>query len=364
MRISVPQDEINSVMSIALRAISSRSILPVLSGVKLSIEGETLYLSATDLEITLHCSVPVSVEQKGQAVLPAKLLGEAIKNLPPEPITLEMDHDEGQAILECGKARYTIKGLPLEDYPQLPDASLEESLRLSGDAVSEAIRQVIKAVGRDEARPTLSGVLFSISGESMKIVATDSYRLAVKELAIVEAKEDVNVIVPSRAVEELGKLTGEEEIRFSAGENQISFKAGDVTLVSRLIEGQFPKYEQLIPEERETRLSFNKDNLIEAIKRVSVVAPSNAIVRMVVSDSSIVVSAHATDIGHAQDEVECSVVGEGLEIAFSAQYLLDGLAALQGNSATMDLISPLKPAVIRSEGKEDYLYLIMPIRLS
>lgn len=364
MRIKVSQEELSSVLSIALRSISARSILPVLSGVKLAAENNSLRVSATDLEITLHCVAEVKVEEVGKAILPAKLLNEVVKNLPAGSVELLMDHEAGQATISCERARYSINGLPLEDYPQLPESALSNPIEIEGEVLSEAIRQVIKAVGRDEARPTLGGVLFSISDRTMKIVATDSYRLAVKEIMLGGPANEISVIVPARAVEELGKLTGADRITMSAGENQIFFKAGEIELISRLIEGQFPPYERLLPPDWETRVTFNKEAMISAIKRVSVINPNNPIVRCVVDGSGIKLNAFAQDVGSAEDEVECSLEGNGIEIAFNAQYFTDGLAAAQGSEVFLEMTSPLKPALLKSQEKTDYLYLIMPIRLS
>lgn len=364
MRIKSPQADLNSAISIALRAVSSRSILPILSGVRLSTEDGRLQVAATDLEITLECSIEVTTTDKGKAILPARILGEAVKGLPNEEVELSIDHDAGQAEIACGKTRYEIKSMPLEDYPQLPAMENGKTLTVIGEALSEAIRQVIKAVSRDEARPTLGGVLVSIADGSMNMVATDSYRLAVKGLDIEGEAGDIEIIIPARAVEELGRLTGEDKIEMGCGENQVHFKAGEVSLVSRLIEGQFPKYEQLLPDSWNTRVKFEADELASAIKRVAILSSSSAIVRFVVGGNSIKVRTYAQDVGSAEDEAECTIEGDPIETAFNAQYIIDGLAAVQGGPATIEFTSPLKPAVLRPAGQDDYLYLIMPVRLS
>ncbi|MCL5291123.1 MAG: DNA polymerase III subunit beta [Actinobacteria bacterium] len=364
MRIKVSQEELNSAVSIALRAISMRSILPILSGARLVVNEGKLNISATDLDITLHCSIAVNVEEEGRAVIPAKLLGEAVKSLPSSMVDLSVDNNDGQASISCENAHYVIKTMPLEDYPQLPESDMKGAIRLSGEVLSEAIRQVIKAVGRDEARPTLGGVLFTANGEKMKMVSTDSYRLAVKEINTEGGEGELELIIPGRAVEELGKLTGEDSISMNVGDGQVFYKAGETELISRLIEGQFPKYEQLLPNEWATRVRFDKEMMISAIKRISVISPTTAIVRVVIDGDVMKFNSYAQDIGSADDEVRCTTEGEKVEIAFNAQYLLDGLTAVRGSEAYIEMSSPIKPAVIKSTDKQDYIYLIMPIRLS
>ncbi len=364
MKISVSQSELASAISISSRAVSPSSILPILSGAKIVVEKDFAYISATDLEITIHSATPAKIEEEGKTVIPARLLADVVKSVPEGQLRITADHGEGQVLIECGKIKYNIKELPIEDYPQLPEWRGNESITLTGGSLSEAIRSIIKSAGRDEARPVLSGVFMAAGDQKLRLVATDSYRLAEKEVDIKSGKGEFEVIVPARAMEELGRLSGVEEVEVEVGENRVGFKAGEAVLISRLIEGQYPKYKQLIPESHETALTFDREQMLAAVKRVALVSPSNAIVRAEIKKGSVRINASAQDVGYAEDSVECEVEGNSMEIAFNAQYLIDGLAAISDKRAKMELTAPAKPAVIKPEKDARFTYLLMPVKLS
>lgn len=363
MKITVSQSDLISAILVSSRAVSSSGILPILAGAKIVADKGSVFVSATDLEVTIHCVAPARVEKEGKTVIPARLLSDAVKSMSEGSVEMSADHAEGQAFIRCGKTKYNIKELPIEDYPQLPEWQGDEKITLTGAALSEAIRSVIKAVGRDEARPVLSGVYMAASGGKLRLVATDSYRLAEKETDIDEVEEEFEVIVPARAMEEVGRICGVEEVKLEIGENKVGFKAGDVVMISRLIEGQYPKYKQLIPTSCESRVIFDREEMIAAVKRVALLSPLSAIVKAEINKGAVKLNAAAQDVGSAEDVVECKVEGKSMEIAFNARYIIDGLSSISDKTAHLELTAPEKPALLKPENDSGFTYLVMPVKL-
>ena len=350
------------------RAVAPRTTLPILSNVLFEVEGDQLHLVATDLEMSMECRLPVQEAQAGAVTIPAKVLSEVVGSLPDANVHLSTD--ERQVLtLTCEKSRYSIHGLPAEEFPQPPQVGEGISFEVSQQEVRQMVRRTCFAASADETRAVLTGMLLAWDGQQLKMVATDTHRLAVDSLAV-EGKVDheVAVIVPGRALRELERnLSAADEearLRVQVGENQIQFLFGQFSLVSRLIEGQFPSYERVIPESTEKSLSVDREGFLSALRRAAIVARAEANkVILRTQDNVLTVEAESADIGRAHEELSAEYGGDPIEIAFNADYLISMLAETEAERITLGLTGPLNPGLIRLVGDESYLYVVMPMQL-
>lgn len=364
MRFTVARGEFLDSLSAASRGLSSRSTLPILSGILASSRGDEVVLQATDLEISVKSVVGANVEKEGQAVLPGKLLADIVRSLPEAAVTVSLDGEV--ASISCQQSSFTVKTLPAEDFPKFPEVSEETQIDVPTKVLSSVAPKVSKAVSRDETRPVLTGVLVVVDGPSLRMVATDSYRLAVKEIILEKSGPQIEVVVPGKALDEVVRLsTGTESVHMGVAENQVSFSFGSTTFVTRRIEGTFPNYRQLIPKETETTVSVGREDLHSAVKRVSLLAQQNTPLRLTVSteDQTLSLSATTQDIGDASEDLMVSSSGPDVEIAFNHAFLADGLSSTDSENVSLEIVSPLKPGVIRAKEDEGFLYLLMPVRL-
>jgi DNA polymerase-3 subunit beta len=305
------------------------------------------------------------VEAEGRAVLPGRLFADIVRNMPEAAISVALEKD--LAVISGATASFTVKTLPADDFPKFPTVSVDKRVSLPSAVMTSVVKQVSRAVSRDETRAILTGVLLSVEGPLVRMVATDSYRLAVREAELEGAAENIEVVVPGKALEEVTKLLGgAEKVEMGVSENQIVFEFGDTTFVTRRIEGSFPNYRQLIPKEKETIVTVPSEELVAAVKRVSLMAQHNTPLRLSVQseDQTLSLSATTQDVGEASEDLMAKVEGPDVEIAFNHSFLMDGLASIGSEDTTVEIVSPLKPGVFRPAGSEDYLYLLMPVRLS
>jgi DNA polymerase-3 subunit beta len=318
-------------------------------------------LTTTDLEVSAQLVMPVQVQEDGPALVPARLLADMVKSLPQAPV--EFEADQGQARLRCAAFEGNIRLLPAEDFPAWQEPT-GTKVTLDAMKFAEAVGQVARAASRDEARPTLTGVLLEVSREGITLVATDSYRLALRDLTATSIGES-QALVPERALTEAGRAAaGEEkgEIELVLDQSQVSFRIGALTLTSRLIEGQFPNYRQLLPDGYESLLMVSRQQLLDAVRRVGLLARENTPVRMEFNALGVRLSSSSPDLGEAVEAVEARYEGEDITVAFNPQYLADGLAAAPGEAIRLEIKDGLKPGVVRGEGSE-FTYLVMPVRL-
>jgi DNA polymerase-3 subunit beta len=320
-----------------------------------------LQLLTTDLEVSTEVRVAVDVREEGSALVPARLMAEMVKSLSPDAV--EFESDGAQARVVCRSFEGTLRCLPAEDFPSLREP---EGIRVTVESVAfaEAAAQVVKAASRDEARPILTGVLLEVNREGLTMVATDSYRLAIRELRATGDGE-ARALIPERALSEAGRTAAGEEkgnVAIVLGESQAAFAIGEWRLTSRLIEGEFPNYRQLIPEPGANRLAAPRQQLLEAVRRVGLLARENSPVRMELNRLGARLTSSSPDLGGAVEAVEAEYQGEEITIAFNPNYLGDGLAGAVGERVKIELRDGLKPAVVRGEGDE-FTYLVMPIRL-
>jgi len=364
MKLSIARSELLDALSVVSKGMSARSTLPILSGVLFSAEDGEIRLQATDLEISVRHDAPALVESEGQIVLPGKLLTDIVRSLPEAAVTIETEGD--MALVRCQQASFTLKTLNPADFPKFPEVSVDKSVILPSGVMSAVVRQVSRAVSRDETRAILTGVLLVIEGPSMRMVATDSYRLAVSEVVLEKpAGEDIEVVVPGRALEEVTRLSGSGDISLGVSENQIVFSAGATVFITRRIEGTFPNYKQLIPKEPGTTVQVPCEEIVSAVKRVSLMALHNTPLRLSVNaeDQTLSLSATTQDVGDASEDLMAKVEGEAVEIAFNHAFLMDGLGSVSGETVKLEIQNSLKPGLIRSVGDEGFLYLLMPVRL-
>lgn len=365
MKLSIARSELLDALSVVGKGLSARSTLPILSGILVTAAEGEVHLQATDLEVSVKHSAPALLEDQGQAVLPGKLLTDIVRSLPEAAVTIETDGDT--AHVRCQQSSFTLKTLSPADFPKFPEVSVEKTVSLPASVVSGIVKQVSRAVSRDETRAILTGILLVIEGPSIRMVATDSYRLAVSETVLESSSgEDVEVVVPGRALEEVTRLASSgDTVTLGVSENQIVFSFGSTVFVTRRIEGTFPNYRQLIPKEPGTVVEVSSEEVVSAVKRVSLMALHNTPLRLSVNvdDQTLSLSATTQDVGDASEDLMVKAEGEAVEIAFNHAFLMDGLGSTSAELVKFEVQSPLKPGLIRSVGDDGFLYLLMPVRL-
>ena len=368
MKFSVPCEQFVSSLGVAARGVSTRSAIQTLSGVLIRVEDGRVELQATDMELGIRVSLSASTERDGEAVVPGRLLLDVVRSLPKDELTLEYRSSQQDVEVVSGTARFHLRTLPREDFPNLPEPSAG-GMSVPSAAFVETINRVARSASRDETRPHLTGVLVSASGQELRMVATDSYRLSVKETSLERALDgDLEANVPARTLQELGRIagaeTGESGIEVTALENQVVFRVGDTVLSSRLVEGRFPNYRQLLPESFEHELRLSTAEILEVVRRISLLAQKNAPLRLAFSEGALEVSAQTPDVGEASESLPVPFSGEPLEIGFNPEFLRDGLESAESEELVLKLISPLRPGLIQSGDEGGFTYLVMPIRLN
>ena len=361
MKFRCDRDALSEALQTVQRAVSSRPGIPALTGVMMSASGTELVLATTDLEVSARLRLEVQVREEGVALVPARLLAEMVKSFEQAPVDFEAEG--GQARIVCSNYQGTVRCLPAEDFPALQEpGGIRVVVRAS--ELAAGVSQVARAASRDEARPILTGVLLEIGREGVTMVATDSYRLAVRELTAT-AEGEAKALVPERALSEAGRGAGADEkgeAELLVDQSQVAFRTGPLTLTSRLIEGEFPNYRQLLPERYENRLNASRQQLLDAVRRVGLLARESSPVKLEFNALGVRLSSSSPDLGGAIEVVEAKYEGEDLTGAFNPGYLIDGLSATAGDRVEIEIRDGLKPAVLRGEG-ESFLYLVMPVRL-
>jgi DNA polymerase-3 subunit beta len=369
MKLSLSAAELLTQLQTTTRVASARSAVQALSGVMISAaEGSNPELLATDMEIGLRVPLAAEVARPGSAVLPARLLLDVARSLPSRDLTMELRNAEQDVEIICGPTTFHLRTLRAEDFPTLPSPAAETRVELPAAAFVQTVNRVARSASRDETRPVLTGILMSASGQELRMVATDSYRLSVKETALESPLQgSLEANVPARALQELVRIAQQapsDSIAVSVGQNQAIFELGEVVLSSRLIDGQFPNYRQLLPESVEHELRVSSAELTDVVRRISLLAQKNAPLRLSFSEGTLTVSAQTPDVGEASEAIPVPFHGEAFEIGFNPEFLRDGLESIESDELVLKLISPLRPGLIESPDSGDFVYLIMPIRLN
>jgi DNA polymerase-3 subunit beta len=368
VKISLERDAFLSQLQTVTRVASTRSATQALSGVQLVAADSTCELRATDTEVSLRVPLEADVERKGTVILPARLLVDVVRSLPSKRVSLELRSAERDVEIVSGNATFDIRTLHADDFPPFPEPDPATAVALPTEAFVNTIVKVAGSASHDETRPVLTGILVSASGSEVTMVATDSYRLSVKETTLaVSLPSAFEVNVPARALQELSRIashSAEEELTISVRQNQVVFVLGQVVLSSRLIDGQFPNYRQLLPESFEHELRISGSELRDIVRRISLLAQKNAPLRLAFSSGELTVSSQTPDVGQARESLPVAFQGDPLEIGFNPEFLRAGLEAIEEGDVLLKLISPLRPGLIEAGDDSRFRYLIMPIRLN
>ncbi len=367
MRVTCPQEELAQKTSIVGRAVSTRTSVQILTGILLRAEAGTLTLAATDMEISLRVSLGAEVEAEGAVVVPGRLLVDIVRLLPGGDVAIEHRPDEGMVHVTSGSASYGLHTYNADDFPRLPEADAARSFAVDRAAFLETVAKVSRSASRDESRPVLTGVLVRFESAKLVMAATDSYRLSVKETELAEAPaQELEAIVPARALGELVRIvqtTSAEALSIGVQDNQVVFEADGANLTARRIDGQFPNYKQLVPEHFEAEVELPREEFLDVVRRTSLMAQRKSPLRLRFEEGELIVSAQTQDVGEARESLPIRYSGDVLEIGFNGDFLRDGLESVTDDQVRMKLISPLRPGLIQGEA-DDFLYLIMPIRLA
>lgn len=368
MKITLATSELFGQLQSVTRVASNRSAVQALSGVMLSANTDRCELLATDIEVGLRVSVPAEVATPGAAVLPSRLLLDVVRSLPAEQLSIELRPAESDVELTSGAATFHLRTLRLEDFPALPVPQPDGRISLPAAAFVDTIAKVARSASHDETRPVLTGVLVSVSGGELAMVATDSYRLSVKRTPLKSAVAgSFEANVPARALQELARIAGglqDEQLTVGVQDGQVVFEVAGAVLSSRLIDGQFPNYRQLLPDSVEHELRLDTAELSGVVRRISLLAQKNSPLRLRFAEGQLTVSAQTPDVGEATESVPVPFSSEPFEIGFNAEFLRDGLESIESQELVLKLISPVRPGLIESPDSDEFLYLIMPIRLT
>jgi DNA polymerase-3 subunit beta len=367
MKVTCAREELADKLQTAGRGVSTRTSVQILAGILLRTAGGQLSLSATDMEISLRVLLEAQVEDEGSVVVPGRLLVDIVRLLPSGEVMITHRAEEGIVELVCGSATYRLHTYAAEDFPRLPEIDDATAFAVDKEAFVETIARVSRSASRDESRPVLTGVLVRFEGDKLVMAATDSYRLSVKETALTAGPgREVEAIVPARALAELARIAQAGEpgtLQVGVQENQVVFGVDGVWLTARRIDGQFPNYRQLLPETFEAEVTMPREELLDVVRRTSVMAQQKSPLRLRFEEGELTVSAQTQDVGEARESLPISYSGDVLEIGFNAEFLRDGLESINDDTVRVKLISPLRPGLLHGES-DDFLYLIMPIRLA
>jgi DNA polymerase III subunit beta len=368
MKLSVDRDILLEQLQTVGRVASTRSAIQALSGVQISATAEACELRATDMDVGLRVPLAAEVIRDGVVVLPARLLLDVVRSLPAQQVSLELRPAQQDVELVSGSATFDIRTLRADDFPPFPEPEPDQTVSVPAEAFVSTALKVAGSASRDETRPVLTGILVSASERELSMVATDSYRLSIKQTSFEQSlARSFEVNVPARALQELARVAvhaPEEELQVAVQRNQVVFVLGRTILSSRLIEGQFPNYRQLLPEGFEHELRVASAELTEVVRRISLLAQKNAPLRLAFAPGELTVSAQTPDVGEARESLPVAFEGEPLEIGFNPEFLRDGLEAIEEGDVLLKLISPLRPGLIEAADGSGFQYLIMPIRLN
>ncbi len=368
MKLSLSTADLLAQLQTVTRVASTRSAIQALSGVMIAAEANSAELLATDMEVGLRMPLPANVFRPGRALLPARLLLDVVRALPAEEITIELRVPEQDVELRCGGAVFHLRTLRAEDFPSLPTTATDARVTMPVEAFVRTVERVARSASRDETRPVLTGILISAADHELRMVATDSYRLSVKRTTLeAPLQGGLEANVPARALQELSRIAQQSqstELTAGVGQNQVVFELDGAVLSSRLIEGQFPNYRQLIPESVDHELRISTSELADVLRRISLLAQKNAPLRLAFSEGQLTVSAQTPDVGEASEAIPVPFRGEPFEIGFNPEFLRDGVESIDTDELVMKLISPLRPGLIETPDSGDFVYLVMPIRLN
>lgn len=360
MRIRAQRDDLADVLTRANRAVGTRTALPVLQGLLCEVSGNTLRVTGTDLDMTVRTQAEVEVLEEGRAVIPGRLISEAVRKMPVGDVTVGAT--ENDIVVQGNGPRFTLRPLSVDDFPTQEEV-ISDGVEVDGEAFAEAIAQVTVAASGDGARPILTGVLFETSDEGLRMVATDSYRLAKRDLRGIGLEG--TALVPARGLRELPRTVGAPKVTAQLREREAVFSSDRGTLRLRLIDGNFPKYRSLLPESYPNQVILDREELLEALGRVTLVAEDHIPVRLKLMEGGVEVQVSRQDVGGETEHLagEFSGAEDEVSIAFNPRYLQDGVSAIPGDKIRIQVIDSYKPSVIDGGSDDEFLYLLMPVRV-
>ncbi len=371
MKIRVERDALADAVAWSARTLPNRPSLPVLAGLVINAADDAVSLSGFDYEVSTRATIDADVENAGSTLVSGRLLADIARSLPAQPVVVSLEGN--RVVITCGRSSFTLPTLPLDDYPALPEMP-HSSGSIDAATFAHAVGQVAIAAGRDDTLPTLTGVRVEVDGSTIVMAATDRYRLAVRECQWnpADAKVQAEILVPAKTLADTAKSLGSADSVMLAlapeGERLMGFEGSNRRTTTRLLDGEFPKYRSLLPNESSTHAQVDTASLIEAVKRVALVAERNTPVRLTFGGSEVALRAGNGEDAQAEEALEANVEGDDIEIAFNPGYLLDGLSAIDASMAQFAFTQSTRPAVITgmADGAsiDEYRYLLMPVRLT
>jgi DNA polymerase-3 subunit beta len=363
MKVSIKRENLSKSLSVVGRMVKQRASLPVLSNIMLMTDRGRLKLVATDLEAACSEWIGAKIDEEGAITVPARTLVDYVTTTTDD--TLELVSEGADLNIKGARHHATIKGISAEEFPIIPQVKSGSLIKIRAQELKTAIFSVVVAAALDETRPVLAGVLFRVVGSDLLLVATDSYRLAEKRIAIFEPGVALDVVIPARTLSEVARILPADDsmIEISNGENQVQFRFGETEFLTRQIDGAFPDYEQIIPKEFVLEADLSKNEFQEAIKMASVFArDAGGNIKVAASESGIVVSAISSQIGDAENHVKASTKGTALTVAFNAKYILDALNVMNSDEMIFALSGQLNPGMIFDKNDGSFRYIVMPLR--
>jgi DNA polymerase III subunit beta len=364
MEVHVDRDAFLKGLQMVQNIVEPRQTMPILANVLLEAEGESLRVTATDLEIASRVSIPARVAVAGAITLAARKLTEIVKELPVATLSMKVQENAWVA-LRCGGATYKLVGLSPDDFPRIVPGEAAAWVAMEAAILRAMLAQTSFAISHDESRYALNGVLFSLQGKEARLVATDGHRLAMATRILPETTAVGSAIVPRKAIQEVARVLGAgEEVEFTLADNQFVLRMPNFVLTARVIEGQFPNYEQVLPKGHPRRLTIHRPSLIATLRRVSVMAEERTRpVKLILLPGSLKITAYNPELGEAEESIDVTYSGEEITIGFNSRYLLEALAPLDADQIVFELKDGLSPGVVRSFEEEGYLCVIMPMRI-
>ncbi len=364
MKFTVAKDKLLEGLQTVQNVVSTRTTLPILSNVLIRAENGALHFTTNDLDVGMSCSVEAKIEKPGGTTIPARRLAGIVKELPASEVSVEVD-SKNVASISCGQSFFKMMCLPEDEFPALPKLEKAKVFTLPQKVLKDALRKTSYGISTDETRYVLNGILFSFKENKLTLVATDGRRLALVDIeAEFPRSNEVDVVIPAKCITELQRILGEEgDVKLAVGENHVSFEAGGRLLVSKLIEGNYPNYRQVIPAESRERITIERELLLQAVRRVSLLSSekSNS-VKLIFTKNNLEIAANTPDIGEAHESVAISYKGKDFSVAFNPGFLQDPLRALTEEEIHLEVSDEMSPGVIKINSP--FLYVLMPMRIS
>lgn len=367
MKIFCPKEDLNHAVQTVQKAVATKTPLPILTGIYLAAKDGQLLLQATDYEVGISCTIPATVEEPGAIVLSGRYFQEMVRRLPGETIEIASSKEDRSIKITSQNSQFNLLSLPAEEFPVLKPVSGDNVFVVQDGVLRELIKKTVFACATDEARPIFTGGLLEVDGDEIRMVATNTHRLALRKEKLPAASGNIKMIIPAKILNEVARLLATEEpqqVTLSWQKNQVGIVFDSVYINSRLIEGQFPDYNKVIPTGYATTVKLNTDQFLDAVERVSLLARDGEynVVKFFFKDGAVIITSNNPDVGKAREIVEASTDGNEVEIAFNAKYVTDILKNIDSEEIVFSLNTPLSPAGIKPAGNDNYTYIITPVR--